>query len=737
MPHHQPATFPLETCISACENLDWDFARNRRIVLRRPNSELVQSCFSANVGAFACPNRDFSSEGFSAMIGGENWKIADAFAVSAKAGEENLRLAATEVRATPWKASYCYGAFSGEKKRGELCVEYYLFGESPNALLQISFEASGGSGITSVLVKPLADIRKINSPSAQAEHKASLDGKSLRITRANAELLLKSNEWLDCKIFPPWERLQKWRYKLGTGNREWRDGKLFFCGEERGLYAPAAIELAVRKNKASLFAYAGPAGKIKSSNELRAYDEKKERTLAYRIIRENRAMLELARKKWGQTAANALGARLFCMLSKFHLDCAQNNCTLDAGSMWFRQVWYRDFFEAINCNFEIFREYNSKCLRRAIVGALQAQKNGLVPNFSSAEKGWEKDADWRAIDATMLCLSAAFRFLEKSDDKVLRFLSLQAAHKAIASLEGGITLPDGSGAKISENGLLWCSADWSWTDSRTLRQCGNSAIPVPTRIPLEWAEKALALSEGAAREKLCGPNYALVEANGLWISMLKKYEAAAKGADKKTAGLLVEKAQKSFKETFFHGGKLCHIATADNGELMRSSGISSTAICALATVPELFSKAEFQSAVSECEKAFERSEGRLFGMLVKIPASLQKEAFLGDGQYHGAVAWPRDAPYLVKALLIAGREREAEEVLLSSLVHQQSECAAFYNNELFAPAEPAWANPSPLSAQGAGGSRRPVPLKNPAQLWSQWVQPYFNFLKKGQPEAGV
>ncbi|MFA6049390.1 MAG: amylo-alpha-1,6-glucosidase [Candidatus Micrarchaeia archaeon] len=729
MPQHSPpVTFLLETSIAPVENPDWNFARNRRIVLRRPDSELVQSCFSAGIGTFAGPNRDFSSEGFSAMIAGDNWKIADAFLVAARAGDETLALSAKEVLATPWKAQYFYDALAGGKKRGELCVEYYLFGESPNALLQISFEATGNSGITSVTVKPMADLRKMDAPSMPGEHKANSDGKTLRITRDGAELLLKSGEWEGCKILPPWERAQKWFYKLGCGNRAWRDGRLFFEGEERETFAPAEITLRLRKNKASLFAYAGHAGKIKTSNELRAYDEKKERTLAYRIIRENRAALELARKKWGQTAANALAARLFCLLSKFQAGGAQN-CALEAGAMWFRQVWYRDFFEAINANFEIFREYNSKCLRRAIVGALQCQKNGLVPNFSSAERAcWEKDANWRSIDATLLCLSAAFRFLEKSDDKVLRFLALQSCHKAISSLGAGITLPDGSGAKISENGLLWCSADWSWTDSRVARRCGNSEIPVPTRIPAEWAEKSLSLPENAAREKICGPHYALVEANALWISMLAKYAETAKGADKATCRALLEKAQKAFKETFFHAGKLCHIATIENGGLLRSDEISSASLCALATVPELFSGAEFQSALSECEKAFVRCGGKLHGMLVKIPASLQKGAFLGDAQYHGAVAWPRDAPYMIKALIIAGRENEAEEILLSSLAHQ-AECAAFYNNELFAPAEPSWANPSPFPAQGAGESEKPVPLKNPAQLWSQWVMPYFGFLK--------
>ncbi len=820
----QKKPITLEQSVAAEENADWNFARNRRITLRRPSCELVHSVFSARTGNHVAPNRDFSSEGFSAIIEGENWKIADAFPVASKAGEKFLELRPREVQLLPWKAAHYYDAFDCGKKIGELEAEYYLFGESHSPLLQISFATPGNSPITSVSITPLVDIRQIHGHSEPSEHNAVTgDANSMRVSKNGVELLLKSKEWKKSDANPPGKRAQKWFYKLGTGEREWREGKLFFKGEQRELFAPGTIELELQKGKASLFAYAGIAGKIRTANELRAYDEKKERILAYNLAKKHSAFIGAAGKKWGDAKAGALFCRTLCLLSKFELETGNDNeGLLDAGAMWFRKVWYRDFFETTNANFELFYAHNRKQLRRAITNALHLQKNGLVPNFATfsmnnhgsqnpqalnratseqtligatrgvsvmpvmkpraeargcspaTEPSQASAADYHCVDATLLGLICAFNYLEKegepyvelrfndlwrkrhncgsplytspllkqgsrsecnlpynekSGDKVLRFLALGAAHNAITSLMAGILAQDGSGAKLHENGLVFCSANYSWIDSRTETKIGNTAILVPTRIPKEWVQRCLQMPETDAKARITGPHYALVEINALWLEFLEKYSRHATGEDRKNTDALLARATRSFKETFFHEGKLCHVATVENNALLRSDEISSASLQALVIARELFSKPEFGLALEDLEKAFLYSNGKLFGMLCKIPRSGEQEAFLGDAQYHGAVAWPRDSPYLVRALLHSEREnnqKRAEEVLLCALSHQQEEGAVFYNNELFAPAEPAWANPSP--SQNAGESQKPIPLKNPAQLWSQWVAPYFEFL---------
>jgi hypothetical protein len=55
------------------------------------------------------------------------------------------------------------------------------------------------------------------------------------------------------------------------------------------------------------------------------------------------------------------------------------------------------------------------------------------------------------------------------------------------------------------------------------------------------------------------------------------------------------------------------------------------------------------------------------------------------------------------------------------LDHQQNESAVMYNSELFSLA--IGKNPAGIE------SENPLPVKNPIQLWSQWVQPYIDYLK--------
>jgi len=72
--------------------------------------------------------------------------------------------------------------------------------------------------------------------------------------------------------------------------------------------------------------------------------------------------------------------------------------------------------------------------------------------------------------------------------------------------------------------------------------------------------------------------------------------------------------------------------------------------------------------------------------------------------YHGKSVWPRETVFLLELLEKTGERRLAEQLLLSNLDHQKNEGAVFYCHELF---------DSALR-----------PLKNPAQAWSSWVDPY-------------
>ena len=97
--------------------------------------------------------------------------------------------------------------------------------------------------------------------------------------------------------------------------------------------------------------------------------------------------------------------------------------------------------------------------------------------------------------------------------------------------------------------------------------------------------------------------------------------------------------------------------------------------------------------------------GLPFGIVVKESG---RGIYTGDEEYHEEVVWPRDTPYLIRLLKITGDRSTVDGLLRSNLKHQMDEGFVFYNNELFS------------------CDHDLVPVKNPVQWWSQWVDPYFN-----------
>jgi hypothetical protein len=110
-----------------------------------------------------------------------------------------------------------------------------------------------------------------------------------------------------------------------------------------------------------------------------------------------------------------------------------------------------------------------------------------------------------------------------------------------------------------------------------------------------------------------------------------------------------------------------------------------------------------------------KRDGLPFGLLVK---DSPERIFYDNQQYHEAVVWPRETPYLIRLLRQLGQEATIQEVLKTNLAHQQDEAVVFYHNEMLALAEGT--NPSPEEATQAN----PVPVKNPMQWWSQWCDAY-------------
>src|ERR1700752_3769897 len=80
-------------------------------------------------------------------------------------------------------------------------------------------------------------------------------------------------------------------------------------------------------------------------------------------------------------------------------------------------------------------------------------------------------------------------------------------------------------------------------------------------------------------------------------------------------------------------------------------------------------------------KALRYAAERLpFGILAKKD---DRRIFYGDIEYHSDTLWLRSTPYLIRLLRLLGEEATVSDILINTLDHQMTECAIFYNQELF------------------------------------------------------
>jgi len=690
----------------AAENPDWGHARTCRALLRRPSAEFSQSIFSVEVDGFTVPNRDYPYEGFSAEFEGENWRLLDSlpFALYG-AGGQKISLKPLRVKIFPWKAQYFYQ--TGER---ELCAEYYLFSAAPRTLAAC-FSLDKSPDRHSVLVKPLADVRHMYAESSPEAHSCLEENKGLAVEKDGCRLVFSSPDALRASAS---KESREWFYKLGAGSRRFEGGAVRFAGSSRRLFAAGEIELDLAGGKATLFVSASnnqPKKKRAASFEVANADERRELLRLGRYAKAFEPGFASAEKKWGHAAAVALEGRLLCLLDKFEWGAKGFP---DAGAFWFRNAWFRDAFEGINANFGVYYACRKRDLRNMILEALALEKNGLIPN-KFAERSGESPA-YNSLDATLLAYLAALKFLRAGRDRELLESVRKHARSTISSFAKGT-----AGVFLDEKGLLRCPANFGWIDSMRPLQAGSERVMIPSRVSEECVSKAFAEFGGNAQKisaALNAPTYYLVECNALWLAFLKDLLNFASDDDLPQVAEIVERVEANYKEFFMlPNGFLSHCVCGGS----KPSEESSAALVAMALLPGSFSEEEVTAALKVAsEKLFVRRGDKLFGLLCR---NSRQRTFFGDEEYHGAVVWPRDSPYLLALLERVGETKAAEELVLSALEHQQSEAAVFFNSELFSLAEGA--NPAPCAE-----SSFPVPVKNPCQYWSQWTQPMLDFLDK-------
>ncbi len=360
----------------------------------------------------------------------------------------------------------------------------------------------------------------------------------------------------------------------------------------------------------------------------------------------------------------------------------------EAGCWWFRAPWVRDALEGIITNFVTYTEvfgWMDRIKRLAALLLKEFSKTGGLPNYLG---GQVASADSPPL-LVYLCSLLGGNF----SDVGARCAALALAAMRNAEVPG-IAMKDG---------LVLCAPFLSWTDSRAGPEMRPTRLPDGWGSPKEWEEA----------------RYALPEVNALWISALNSIKGIAKGAAAEIINRSLDELSGRFKGVFWNGSTVANIADVAVGRTDWTP--TSMGAVAVAVAPQLFTDREVEGAFSSWKVAGRRlmtlgKEMLPFGIAI----TPSEDPYLGDWQYHKSVVWPRDTPYLINILQRLGREADISAILVNNLDHMVSEGALLYSSEIFG---------FPTGGDAQAQSPRPadvglIPLKNPAQYWSHWCDPY-------------
>ncbi|MGC8601194.1 MAG: hypothetical protein ACP5GO_02575 [Thermoprotei archaeon] len=356
----------------------------------------------------------------------------------------------------------------------------------------------------------------------------------------------------------------------------------------------------------------------------------------------------------------------------------------DAGAWWFRQVWSRDLYQGLLYNLKAF--HRAPRLRDELWQAAEA-------GFSAM--GYDGGLPDRLCPLEGSSASDVFPLFLLYVSSLLSLEWREAYARALASLVDYALNCYSPLKDLSSRGAVESGAASSWWDSRVWV---NGRLR-PTRLPEGWDDKP----------------YVLPEVNALYAVALK---GAAEVAEKlgMEAGKIREASEtihKSMRK--LSKGYLPMIYDLNDGKGDYTP--SSTAIMAHALLSRIGKFEEdglFDQVIDKLmvRKRIVSLEGYVdkhlpFGVLVRPSPG----PYYGDAEYHGAVAWPRETPYLLEVLSSLNMTDLIKQLLLSNLDATASDGAFLYVPELYS-----------LDGQEL------VAVKNPAQFWSNWLDPYLTYV---------
>ncbi|HEY3423098.1 MAG TPA: hypothetical protein VGK13_08035, partial [Methanocellaceae archaeon] len=572
---------------------------------------------------------------------------------------------------------------------GTLKVSYYL-SDSNGCLGYVRASLDKGAD-ASIIFEPYFDIRYMYGESTPEAHVADISHQALTVGVDGRTACLS----LPGARFRESRHMLEWRYKLGSGDRREFEGHIRPIAESRRIVSLCEIES--RGSEAVLCFSCGDSKSGAMELMRQKMSDIADDAARGRMIRD--VLLPSYKGTWRE---RALVWRAVCM-SKFGM-LIDGVRFQEAGDFWFKSAWFRDQFEGLLHNYEaISRLGGLGCIRRMLLESFKLQDGwGRVPNryVSSGEK-----YDYNSADATLLALMLAGRVVRDTDDGELARRSAEAFNKYLQGVSSGAMERNGPPV-VKPGGLLAVPAWHSWTDG--FRVVGGKRMPI--RMSVEWEEELIRRGLG---DEVYFSQYLLPEINAQWLRCLEagwlfsKYTRDYELADR--CKMLYIKALGSFKPLFFnaHTGFVNNMATADESGLGRrvDEAIGSPGLVAASILgTDAFSVDEIIIvARTACAKLLRHKWGMAFGVAVK---DSDRCVYLNGEDYHEGVVWPRDTPYLIRLLSLAGETGLTDQLLSSNLRHQMEEGFVFYNQELFS-CDHDW-----------------TPVKDPVQWWSQWVDPY-------------
>ncbi|BBE41784.1 hypothetical protein [Conexivisphaera calida] len=650
------------------ENPDWDFARNLQLVLKNGLLEYSTSVFDAPVasprGVLHGANRDFSWQGLLVgPLGDRIYKALDGLYYAPLDGED---LTPSSVKVWRTSAEYLYSDSKGRTYKVDL-----------------SLRTDGRTGRLVVRAsRPTLFVPMFNMRDAES---GSVPRYSLEVQEGGAFV---SSDSIPFAVHMIWsgrssglELWTDWTYKLGDGFRYLDGGAVRFVRHSSRVYAPIAIE--------------SQDGSLDVEVPLPAHRRNVERCGS----KVNESVRKIAQSLSAPPEVAAAIALRINRLTSFGVPAGSaSNYYPEAGAMWFRRPWTRDIVEGLRWNSITYVE------------ALGCDRwfSGVVAELleSAVEEGGLRTilgSGGYTSDAFPQLLNVAVRAHELTGSQDLLRAASRAADVAASALRNGF-----SGCRL-QDGLVVCPASSSWIDV-TYYMDGTAW---PSRLPVAWAGSA-------------DPSglYALVEVNALYLESYTRLSAALRSAGlpvpDRVDGLVGELSD-GYRSHFYSPGHLPPL-TYDPSTGRADQTRGSPAVEAMAVLRGIvYSGNDLSGAWPQVEGLLMSRRMVVLGDGVApfgiVTRDVERRPYLGDAEYHGYVMWPRDTPYLIEVM--DALSMDVGGLLLNNLDHMLAEGALGYSSELFSAA--IGGNPSPR-----GQSDNPVPVKNPAQYWSQWCDPYLH-----------